>query len=231
MPKITFFNALGDLGFAFSFYDSPTLKFVSHTTTTAVMKDGPGAKVLFTGVDLSFSKGHPIGGTITDITLLSATGDTLTTVSGAHVGAAHLWATFKKSGLLGVELDLIAHSDRITGSDKADYMLGGTGKDVLSGGKGDDQFLGGQGNDILYGGAGADTFFFALGDGVDKIYGFHDTGPVAGRDHIGLPTDVYTHLVKQQVGDDVDLSFGGSDHIVLKHFQLSNLDPTDFTLN
>jgi Ca2+-binding RTX toxin-like protein len=132
---------------------------------------------------------------------------------------------------LGVELDLIGHSDRIFGSDKADYMLGGAGNDALYGGKGNDQFLGGVGNDSLFGGGGADTFFFNLGDGTDKIYGFHDTGPVAGRDHIGIAADVYAHLVMQQQGNDVNLSFGGTDHIILKNFQVMNLEETDFLIS
>jgi Ca2+-binding RTX toxin-like protein len=231
MAKITFFNALGNLGLAFTFYDAATLKFDSHTATSARMQDADGAKVLFTGTNLTFKKGVPTGGTITDITLLSDTGATLTTVSNARVGAAHLYSVFKKDGLLGVELDLIGRSDRIFGSDRADYMLGGGGNDMLYGGKGKDQFAGGVGDDSLFGGGGADTFYFGLGEGTDKIYGFHDTGPEAGRDHIGISADLFAHLVMQQQGNDVDLSFGGTDHIILKNFQVVNVDPSDFTIS
>lgn len=234
MPKITLFNALGDLGHVYSFYDRASLKFVTRTPTAATMEDADGAQVLFTGTDLTFRRGALTGGTITDVTYLSDTGATLTTVSNAHIGAATLYTVFKKAGdaggLQGVEFVLNARNDRFFGSQKADEMEGGKGNDVMYGGRGNDLIHGSFGNDSLFGGGGADTFLFALGGGTDKIYRFNDTGPDAAQDHIGITADLYAHLVIQQSGNDVDLSFGGTDHIILKNFLVTNVDESDFII-
>ncbi len=81
-------------------------------------------------------------------------------------------------------------NDRLTSAEGDDYLSGGNGRDllragegedVLSGGNGrdrlkagagDDLLLGGHGNDVLTGGEGADTFWFLIGDGVDRVKDF-----------------------------------------------------------
>ena len=81
---------------------------------------------------------------------------------------------------------------KITGNSKANLIIGGSKKDTLYGGKGNDSIVGnagndklfgqkgndtlwgGKGNDSLWGDAGADTFYYALGDGKDIIYGFEN---------------------------------------------------------
>jgi Ca2+-binding RTX toxin-like protein len=51
----------------------------------------------------------------------------------------------------------IEHLD-VTGTQYADFLLGGVNADVLRGGAGNDVFVGGGGNDTLEGGEGDDTF-------------------------------------------------------------------------
>src|SRR5713101_4411142 len=54
-------------------------------------------------------------------------------------------------------------SERLTGSDRTDVMVGGAGDDVLVGGSGNDQLLGGTGNDSLDGGPGDDAMLGGSG--------------------------------------------------------------------
>ncbi len=66
-------------------------------------------------------------------------------------------------------LDGGSGADNMNGEAGNDTVLGGTGDDNLNGGDGTDQLTGGTGDDYLQGGLGADSYFFALGDGTDRI--------------------------------------------------------------
>jgi len=84
-----------------------------------------------------------------------------------------------------------AYNDVLTGSDVANWLVGGFGNDVISGGAGNDMIEGGAGADTITGGTGNDTIslgaadgvedivMFASGDGVDTVKQF-----VAGTDTI-----------------------------------------------
>ncbi len=61
------------------------------------------------------------------------------------------------------------HAATLTGSDRADIMLGEGGADTLNGGAGNDVLIGGKDADILKGGAGSDTYVYNPGDGLDTI--------------------------------------------------------------
>ncbi|OYU34173.1 M10 family metallopeptidase C-terminal domain-containing protein [Novosphingobium sp. PASSN1] len=63
-------------------------------------------------------------------------------------------------------------NDGIFGGTGADGLFGGRNEDELNGDAGNDELTGGTGNDLLRGGLGADVFFFAAGDGHDKILDF-----------------------------------------------------------
>ncbi|WP_447983402.1 calcium-binding protein [Nitrospira sp. Nam74] len=62
-----------------------------------------------------------------------------------------------------------AGDDRLYGGLGTDVLSGGAGNDVLNGAEGDDSLIGGIGDDVLTGGRGSDTYFFELGDGLDRI--------------------------------------------------------------
>ena len=64
------------------------------------------------------------------------------------------------------------NANHITGTDEDDYIDGAAGADKLYGSDGNDTLNGGAGNDSLYGGAGADVFYYAKGDGNDKIFDY-----------------------------------------------------------
>ncbi|MBR4153488.1 MAG: hypothetical protein IKT98_11095 [Selenomonadaceae bacterium] len=57
----------------------------------------------------------------------------------------------------------VTHNLKITGNDKANIILGGSGKNT---------FIGGTGNDTFQGGDKADVFLYSKGDGNDVIYGY-----------------------------------------------------------
>jgi Ca2+-binding RTX toxin-like protein len=63
-------------------------------------------------------------------------------------------------------------NDRITATERRDYLYGDEGDDVLYGLGDHDNLFGGLGNDTMYGGAGADDFFAeATLDGADVMHG------------------------------------------------------------
>ncbi|MFN4096181.1 MAG: calcium-binding protein [Sphingomonas sp.] len=112
-------------------------------------------------------------------------------------------------------------NNRITGSDAANWLLGGAGDDVLDG-RG--------GNDVLFGEAGADIFVFAQGTGGDVIGDF-----VAGTDRIDLSAFGFTSYaqVEAMLGENGGTSFialGNGDMIVLNGVARSSLSTGDFVL-
>jgi len=59
--------------------------------------------------------------------------------------------------------------NQISSAGGADILYGLGGNDLLSGNGGNDFLSGGTGNDDLIGGSGDDTYYFARGDGQDRI--------------------------------------------------------------
>ncbi len=111
-------------------------------------------------------------------------------------------------------------NDTIRGGERADVLLGGDGHDALHGAAGDDILWGGAGNDQLYGGPGHDLYLFRAGDGQDRI-GYTDSRDPQATDQdvlllgAGLKAQD-TVLVRQ--GDDLQLSWGGTDSVTVQQF-------------
>ena len=89
-------------------------------------------------------------------------------------------------------------NDSLIGGTGADLIDGGNGSDMLDGGSGSDTLLGGNGEDTLYGGLGNDTL--SGGNGQDLVYGG------SGNDVIG------TSLVNSENGNDVIYGDGWDDY-------------------
>jgi len=108
-------------------------------------------------------------------------------------------------------------ADLIDGSSVTDRIQGMAGADTITGGRGDDELAGGSGDDVLDGGTGDDLYHFNLGDGSDQI------SDPDGMDQIefGEGLDA-TSLGVIQVADDLALSFGSLDRLVLKDWFGSN---------
>lgn len=153
----------------------------------------------FTGSEFNADiNGVPTAGTIKTAVVVTA-GVTLQSYSGLSIDATEFYqlaSTSDVAGLLGV---ILAGNDRITGSTKADTLVGlggadtlngNSGADSLDGGTGSDKLDGGRGNDTLKGGSGADSFLFttALGANVDKIKDYGST------DSIGLSHTIFAGI-------------------------------------
>lgn len=122
--------------------------------------------------------------------------------------------------------------DVFTGYGHADKLNGGAGADTLDGGKGADRIDGDTGSDRLTGGAGADTFFFAKGDGSDKITDF--AAGKAGKDVIEFGkglfdnfADVIAHAKDTDAG--VRITYDGG-KVTLLDVDLADLHKSDFHL-
>lgn len=128
-------------------------------------------------------------------------------------------------------------NDRMYGGAGNDKLLGGKGKDKLYGGGGNDRLVGGDGNDklsggngldLLIGGAGADDFIFTAGVNTVQDFGRGaDQVSLAGVDEITSFKDLRNNHM-QQYGDDVHISDGNDNVMILEDVLLSELDRGDF---
>ena len=131
-----------------------------------------------------------------------------------------------------------AFDDILTGDSGINILIGGGGDDTLDGAGANDSLRGGDGNDVLTGGLGADrlkggkgsdTFIFLGGDkSADNIADF-----TTGEDHIdlsGLRGLSFNDLVISADSDNciIDLSGHDGGRIVLRKFNVSDLDASDF---
>jgi Ca2+-binding RTX toxin-like protein len=122
--------------------------------------------------------------------------------------------------------------DKLHGGEGDDKLFGGVGRDKLFGDSGRDILNGGIGNDVLTGGADSDRFVFHTGSGKDDIIGFdaeggdHDVIDLRAMNAIEDFDDLAANHMVQQ-GNDVLIS-AGSDEILIKKVQLSDLDNADF---
>ena len=125
--------------------------------------------------------------------------------------------------------DSISNIERIFGSNHDDLLTGDDGYNVLLGNAGSDILDGRGGNDRLEGGMGKDIFIFHPGNSkTDSIIGFAN-----GEDRIdltGFGGLSFNDLAISAEGDDslIDLSGNDGSRIILRRFNPSDLDPSDF---
>ena len=117
--------------------------------------------------------------------------------------------------------------DIIVGTDGDDYIkafggndiiYGGAGNDTILGGDGDDKIYGGKGNDDLFGNGGHNTFYFASGDGNDRISepGMDNTLYFYG---IKSVNDLKFNIIDLSTGDkNLIISGYGSDSVSINQF-------------
>ncbi|MCZ4321521.1 calcium-binding protein [Pseudomonas anguilliseptica] len=100
---------------------------------------------------------------------------------------------------------------------KAMALLGTDADEQLTGYGSDDVLVGGKGNDTLNGAAGSDIYVFKVGDGQDVI--LNDDSATASVDVIRFAADISPEQVSvRRVGQDLLLSYGGSDQITVRGF-------------
>ncbi len=118
--------------------------------------------------------------------------------------------------------------DGYAGVNNIIYGLGGT--DFITGGSGDDIIIGGKGDDywslddskfglLLDESGGADTYLFAKGDGRDEIYNFDTDGSKDVVRFTDVTSNEVTEVRRVSVyGDDLKLSYGTSDSIIIDNY-------------
>jgi Ca2+-binding RTX toxin-like protein len=201
-----------------------------------IINDGRIEGVVILGGDDSLldTRGGIIDGTVkggdrSDTYIVSSTKlDIVESISG---GFDVLKSTVSISLPKNVEqLQLIGKHD-IDGEGTAgdNQLFGNSGENQLTGSGGSDFLDGGAGNDVLRGGAGADNFDFTKGGGTDTVRDYHD-----GEDLIGVLgfsqfrsyADLSHHI--HQHNDDVWITLGHGDKIIVDHADAAAFDPKDF---
>ena len=129
--------------------------------------------------------------------------------------------------------------DRIYGNGGDDHLYGGSGNDLLVGGAGDDHRSGGDGrdflvsgagNDHLEGGAGSDKFEIRLGTGKETILDFQADDKLDLRE-FGFASHQDALNAFHQIGQNAVLDLGGGDQVILKHFNVADLDAGQFIVS
>lgn len=116
-----------------------------------------------------------------------------------------------------------------TGSIDDNDITGNSGNNTLMGLAGEDTLDGGKGKDKLTGGAEADEFVFHRKGGVDTITDYvdeEDSIAILGFGNIDSFQKL-SHRIDQH-GDDVWITLGGGDKLILKDIDRGALEATDF---
>ena len=109
-------------------------------------------------------------------------------------------------------------NDELYGGEEDDRLYGGEGNDELWGGEGNDHLDGGLGDDVLRGGVGPDLYYFARGDGADRII---DSG--GSWDRIYFGGIVLEDLVLKRVGADLKIYIADKDDMTVPLSELTDV--------
>jgi len=191
---------------------------ISHISVTATDAAGASASASF-GLIVRAKAGSIVIGTPQEDVLIGGTGDEALIGRGSNDFI---------TGDVGNDL-IVGGSgnDVLQGGAGTDLLHSGTGHDLLDGGAGNDVILGdsgsslivgGIGNDAIYTGSGNDVISFNRGDGWDSIYsdgGRNNTLSFGG----GIR---YSDLRLSKSGDDLIVTAGANDRVVLKDWYDGN---------
>lgn len=118
----------------------------------------------------------------------------------------------------------------VTTPANAAQQSGSSGKDVIiADANGSDIVHGGAGDDVLIGNSGQKTtYVFEGGHGQDEIFGFH-SGDKLQLTEMDVPLRSLRDFFKiaRQVGDDIFITTGNGDEIVLHDYFLGNIKVSD----
>ena len=159
-----------------------------------------------------------------DFTFEDVNGGTDTVYANIAGGTYYLFANVENLVLQGTTLYGVGNAldNQITGSDAANWLLGGAGNDRIDGGKG---------NDVLYGEAGADTFVFGASSGIDTIADF-----TPGTDKLDLSAYGFANFAAVQAamtdqgGGIMNIALGGGNYVILIGVTKAQLAAGDFIL-
>jgi Ca2+-binding RTX toxin-like protein len=156
------------------------LSFITWATTDVISLNGTGGADTITGT----SQSDAISGGLGNDTLIGGTGfdtaryashDAVTGVFGADVialGQSGADGSYTRLGQTGpVETDVLRGIENVTGSNRAEVIIGNELDNTLDGRGGNDNLDGGLGNDTLIGGTGFDTARYVSHDAVTGVFG------------------------------------------------------------
>jgi len=115
-------------------------------------------------------------------------------------------------------------NDTLHGKGGRDVLSGGYGDDMLNGGGGHDVLAGDRGNDVIFTGAGRDRIVIRPGHGLDQVRDFTDR-----LDRIVLGGGLrFNQLTIQQRQNDVLISRGGEQLLLLQNVNVNQINQADF---
>ncbi|QAY79775.1 hypothetical protein ETR14_07260 [Sphingosinicella sp. BN140058] len=97
--------------------------------------------------------------------------------------------------------------ENLTGSSRADTLIGDAGGNRIDGGAGDDRLVGGDGADTLIGGSGIDTADYS-GAGAGVTMNLASGGSGSAGDAAGDSLSGIERIIGSGFGDDLTLSLG-----------------------
>ncbi|MGV3553511.1 hypothetical protein [Rhizobium sp.] len=185
-----------------------SLKAATSGNRATLLFEATDAEIRFTGKNLSTDDGTVFdGGKVTGISIVNPADKTIIDITGLNIKASKLTSTFEESGVFGLMIAVTAGDDRVVGSGKANYLVGGAGDDVMTGKGGSDIFVfqglvGTRSNaketpqhDVI-------TDFDVKGDDADRLftqYGYLGFKPIHDGDDVRLKFEGGSTLVLEDV--------------------------------
>ncbi|MDE2487563.1 MAG: family 16 glycosylhydrolase, partial [Alphaproteobacteria bacterium] len=162
-----------------------------------------------------------IGGAGDDTFYLQSSGNQIIDQPAAGVDQVVAWSNASLANYPGVA-NLVQDGDGV-------YAAGNSGDNIITAGAGRVELFGNGGQDVLVGGTGQDTFDIVKGTGNDAIYGFKPSGDII-RLTAGYTNFAQVQAHMTQVGADVKIDLGGSDGLLIRNTQVSQLSASNFEL-
>ena len=168
------------------------------------------------------------GGGAADVYRIADSDTTIVELAGNGNDRVESWASYALAANLE-DLILKGKGDFSgLGNGEDNVIYGNKGDNTLTGGGGDDVINGWHGDDMMNGGAGDDTFVFQRDGDHDRISGFEH-----GADKITMIFDGFNEFADiqdriSQHGDDVWISMGQGDRLILLDTDIADVDASDF---
>jgi len=142
--------------------------------------------------------------------------------SGVDTVLAEFWGV----AVLGANIENL-----LLGSSGAHGGVGNNLDNIIAAGAMGASLWGMGGDDVLVGGAGADSYRIVAGMGSDAIVGFQSGWDAINLQGYGITSFSQLLASTLQDGDDVRVSFGNGEVLVLRDVELSTLIAADFNLH